>query len=44
MADLVELDMIDFDVIHGMDWLHVSYVKFIKELELLSSNFLMSQI
>ncbi|KAH0784113.1 hypothetical protein KY290_003711 [Solanum tuberosum] len=25
MADLVELDMVDFDVILGMDWLHASY-------------------
>lgn len=25
MANLVELDMVDFDVILGMDWLHVSY-------------------
>ena len=25
MADLVELDMIDFDVIIGMEWLHACY-------------------
>ncbi|KAH0637918.1 hypothetical protein KY289_037833 [Solanum tuberosum] len=25
MADLVELDMVDFDVILGMDWLHACY-------------------
>ncbi|KAH0657055.1 hypothetical protein KY285_031937 [Solanum tuberosum] len=25
MADLVELDMVDFDVILGMDWLHAYY-------------------
>ena len=25
MAYLVELDMIDFDIILGMDWLHVFY-------------------
>uniref|UniRef100_M1DKW3 Gag-pol protein n=1 Tax=Solanum tuberosum TaxID=4113 RepID=M1DKW3_SOLTU len=25
MTDLVELDMVDFDVILGMDWLHVCY-------------------
>ncbi|KAH0654435.1 hypothetical protein KY290_032963 [Solanum tuberosum] len=25
MADLIELDMIDFDVIQGMDWLHACY-------------------
>ncbi|KAH0678989.1 hypothetical protein KY284_020074 [Solanum tuberosum] len=25
MTELVELDMVDFDVIHGMDWLHASY-------------------
>ena len=25
MADLVELDMVDFDVILGMDWFHASY-------------------
>ncbi|WMV44903.1 hypothetical protein MTR67_038288 [Solanum verrucosum] len=25
MADLAELDMVDFDVILGMDWLHVCY-------------------
>ena len=25
MVDLVELDMVDFDVILGMDWLHACY-------------------
>ena len=25
MSDLVELDMVDFDVILGMDWLHAFY-------------------
>ncbi|KAH0711565.1 hypothetical protein KY289_007524 [Solanum tuberosum] len=25
MADLIELDMVDFDVILGMDWLHACY-------------------
>ena len=25
MTDLVELDMVDFDVILGMDWLHMCY-------------------
>ncbi|KAH0689476.1 hypothetical protein KY289_016834 [Solanum tuberosum] len=25
MADLVELDMVDFDIILGMDWLHACY-------------------
>ena len=25
MADLVELDMVDFDVILGMDWFHACY-------------------
>ena len=25
MADLVELDMVDFDVILGMNWLHACY-------------------
>lgn len=25
MVDLVELDMVDFDVILGMDWLHSCY-------------------
>ena len=25
MTDLVELDMVDFDVILGMDWLHDFY-------------------
>ncbi len=25
MADLVEIDMVDFDVILGMDWLHACY-------------------
>ena len=25
MADLVELDMVDFDVILGMDWLYACY-------------------
>ena len=25
MPDLVELDMVDFDVILGMDWLHACY-------------------
>ena len=25
MADLIELDMVDFDVILGMDWLYSSY-------------------
>nr|AAV31171.1 Putative polyprotein, identical [Solanum tuberosum] len=25
MADLVDLDMVDFDVISGMDWLHACY-------------------
>ena len=25
LADLVELDMVDFDVILGMDWLYSSY-------------------
>ena len=24
-CDLVELDMVDFDIILGMDWLHASY-------------------
>ena len=26
MADLVELDMVDFDLILRMDWLHACYV------------------
>ena len=25
MADLTELDMVDFDAILGMDWLHLCY-------------------
>ena len=25
LADLIELDMVDFDVILGMDWLYSSY-------------------
>ena len=25
MADLIELDMVDFDVILGMDWLNTCY-------------------
>lgn len=25
LVDLIELDMIDFDVILGMDWLHLCY-------------------
>ena len=25
MTDLIELDMVDFDVILGMDWLHACY-------------------
>ena len=25
MADLIELDMVEFDVTLGMDWLHASY-------------------
>ena len=26
IIDLIELDMVDFDVILGMDWLHACYV------------------
>ena len=25
MVDLIELDMVDFDVILGMDWIHTCY-------------------
>ena len=41
MADLIELDVVDFDVILGMDWLHVM-PPLIVELELSSFSFLIS--
>ena len=43
MADLVELEMVDFDVILGMDWLHACYALIDWKLYLSSSIFLMSQ-
>ena len=40
LADLVELEMVDFDIILGMDWLHACYASLTVEPALLSSNFL----
>ena len=42
IADLVELDMVDFDVILVIDWLH-AYGSIIVELELSSFRLRMSQ-
>ena len=33
MADLIDLDMVDFDVTLIMDWLHTYYAQLIVELE-----------
>ena len=41
-VELVELDMVDLDVILGMDLLNHFLLPFIVELELLSSIFLMN--
>ena len=43
MADLVELDMVDFDVVLGMDWLHACYASMIAELKLSNFKFQMCQ-
>ena len=43
MADLVELDMVDFDFIVVIDWLHACYGSIIVELELSSFKLLMSK-
>ena len=39
LADLIELDMVDFNVILGMDWLYSSYASLIVEPEWSSFNF-----
>jgi len=44
MADLVELDMVDFDVILGMDWLHACYASVDCRLVKFSLSFPMSQV
>ena len=38
-ADLVELEIVDFDVILGMDWLHYSTPQSIVEIELFVFQF-----
>ena len=42
-ADLVELEMVDFDVILGMDWLHSCYDSTIVELGLFVFSFQTNQ-
>ena len=42
-ADLVEFEMVDFDVILGMDWLHSCYDSTIVELGLFVFSFQTNQ-
>ena len=44
MADLIELEMVDFNVILGMDWIHVFYASIDCRTRLSSFRFLMSQL
>ena len=44
MTDLVELDMVQFDVIFGMDWLHIYYATIYFSTRVVKFQFPMKQL